>query len=72
MDQLTNGTDYTIVYTTPGSCPSSTREHDDLSVIWVEYEADLMPVKEWAACPFSTCCRLTTSRHLGSKLVGSN
>jgi len=44
--QLTNGTDYTIVYTAGQLSFLNPESIDDLSVIWVEYEADLMPVKE--------------------------
>ena len=43
--QLTNGTDYTIVYTAGQLSFLNPESIDDLSVIWVEYEADLMPVK---------------------------
>jgi hypothetical protein len=44
--QLTNGTDYTIVYTAGQLSFLNPESIDDLSVIWVEYEADLMPVKD--------------------------
>ncbi|HJX64882.1 MAG TPA: hypothetical protein VJ860_13135 [Polyangia bacterium] len=43
---LTNGTDYTIVYTAGQLSFLNPERIDDLSVIWVEYEADLMPVKD--------------------------
>ncbi|MGA7740311.1 MAG: hypothetical protein ABSF35_07770 [Polyangia bacterium] len=43
--QLTSGTDYTIVYTAGQLSFLTPETIDDLSVIWVEYEADLMPVK---------------------------
>jgi len=45
-EQLTNGTDYTIVYTAGQLSFLNPERIDDLSVIWVEYEADLMPVKD--------------------------
>jgi len=44
--QLTNGTDYTIVYSAGQLSFLNPETIDDLSVIWVEYEADLMPVKD--------------------------
>ena len=44
--QLTNGTDYTIVYTAGQLSFLNPESIDDLSVICVEYEADLMPVKD--------------------------
>jgi hypothetical protein len=44
--QLTNGTDYTIVYTAGQLSFLNPEAIDDLSVIWVEYEHDLMPVKD--------------------------
>ena len=44
--QLTNGTDYTIVYTAGQLSFLNPESIDDLSIIWVEYEADLMPVKD--------------------------
>ena len=44
--QMTNGTDYTIVYTAGQLSFLNPETIDDLSVIWVEYEADLMPVKD--------------------------
>jgi hypothetical protein len=43
---LTNGTDYTIVYTAGQLAFLSPERIDDLSVISVEYEADLVPRKD--------------------------
>ena len=43
---LTNGTDYTIVYTAGQLAFLTPERIDDLSVISVEYEADLVPKKD--------------------------
>jgi hypothetical protein len=45
-EQLTSGTDYTLVSSAGQLVFLNQERIDDLSVVWVEYEADLMPKKE--------------------------
>lgn len=53
-EQLTSGTDYTLVSSAGQLVFLNQERIDDLSVVWVEYEADLMPKKELGALSLLT------------------